>query len=215
MSYDDSMIEDIKLVELLNKYHIKATFNINTGLYDWKKERHCQPDVQKKIYVGHEVAVHTFLHKHLEELSDEEIYQEIKKDKDNIKKMFSVDPVGMAYPFGTYDKRVIKIAKELGIKYSRTIISTHNFEVCKTPMELTATCHHNDPELMNYAKKFVDLDKTKKDYVFYVWGHSYEFDEDNTKLNFEQLEDFLKLIANHKDIMYLTNAEVLRKLNLI
>lgn len=215
MSYDDSMIEDIEFVNLLNKYHIKATFNINTGLYNWKKERHCQIDVQTKIYSGHEVAVHTFLHKHLEELADNEIYDEIKKDKDNIEKTFGVIPVGMAYPFGTYNDKVIKIAKKLNIKYARTIVSTHDFRVCKNPMKLSTTCHHNDPNLMMYANEFIELDGSNRDYVFFVWGHSYEFDEENTKLNFEELERFLKFISGHKDIEYLTNSEVLMKLQLI
>ena len=30
-SYDDGVTQDIRLVELLNKYGLKATFNINSG----------------------------------------------------------------------------------------------------------------------------------------------------------------------------------------
>ena len=33
LSYDDGVVQDIRLIEILNKYGIKATFNINTGLY--------------------------------------------------------------------------------------------------------------------------------------------------------------------------------------
>lgn len=215
MSYDDSFLEDIKLVELMNKYHIKGTFNINTGLYDWRREDRCLVDVQKQIYEGHEIAVHTLLHKHLEELKDDEIKHEIKGDIDNIIKYFNVVPVGMAYPFGTYNEKVIDIAKNLGIKYSRTVVSTHDFRVCHTPMELTATCHHNDPNLLKYAKEFIDLDGSKEDYVFYLWGHSYEFDEKNTKFDFNDLEKFFQIISNRKDIQYLTNKDVLKKLHII
>lgn len=214
-SYDDGFIEDRELVRLFNKYNIKGTFNINTGLYKWEEARHIQKEEQLILYKGHEIAVHTLLHKHLEELNKEEITKEIKDDKDNIFNYFGVNPVGMAYPFGTYNDEVIKIARELGIKYSRTVISTHDFSVCKYPMELTATCHHNDPKLMDYAREFIKLDGSKNDYVFYVWGHSYEFDEKNTKLNFSEFEEFLKLIANRQDIKYLTNKDVLKELNII
>ena len=33
LSYDDGVVQDIRLIEILNKYGIKATFNINTGRY--------------------------------------------------------------------------------------------------------------------------------------------------------------------------------------
>ena len=33
LSYDDGVVEDIHLVQILNKYGLKATFNINTGVY--------------------------------------------------------------------------------------------------------------------------------------------------------------------------------------
>ena len=33
LSYDDGVVQDIRLVRILNKFGIKATFNINTGWY--------------------------------------------------------------------------------------------------------------------------------------------------------------------------------------
>ena len=35
LSFDDGPTEDIKLVELLNKYNMPATFNLNSGLEDF------------------------------------------------------------------------------------------------------------------------------------------------------------------------------------
>ena len=32
LSYDDGKIEDRRLVKIFNQYHIKATFNLNSGL---------------------------------------------------------------------------------------------------------------------------------------------------------------------------------------
>ena len=29
-SYDDGVTQDIRLIELLNKYHLKCTFNLNS-----------------------------------------------------------------------------------------------------------------------------------------------------------------------------------------
>ena len=33
LSYDDGITQDIRLVELLKKYGVKATFNLNSGLF--------------------------------------------------------------------------------------------------------------------------------------------------------------------------------------
>lgn len=42
--------------------------------------------------------------------------------------------------------------------------------------------------------------------LFYVWGHSYEFDAHDT---WGKFEEFCRLIAGHDDIFYGTNREVL------
>ena len=33
LSYDDGTLQDIRFVELLNKYNLKATFNLNSSLF--------------------------------------------------------------------------------------------------------------------------------------------------------------------------------------
>ena len=42
--------------------------------------------------------------------------------------------------------------------------------------------------------------------LFYIWGHSYEFDINDT---WERFEAFCKKISGHSDIFYGTNREVL------
>ena len=32
LSYDDAVIQDVRLIELLNKYNLKCTFNVNSEL---------------------------------------------------------------------------------------------------------------------------------------------------------------------------------------
>jgi len=57
MSYDDGKKQDRKLVEIFNKYGIKATFNINAGLLG-KDDRIAAEEIAN-LYQGHEVAAHT------------------------------------------------------------------------------------------------------------------------------------------------------------
>lgn len=41
--------------------------------------------------------------------------------------------------------------------------------------------------------------------LFYLWGHSYEFDRDN---NWNIMEEFAKKVGNKEDVWYATNVEI-------
>ena len=86
-SYDDGVEEDKRLVELLNRYGLKATFNLNSGIQTgasfWESNgiviRRMNIKGLKELYKGHEIAVHTLTHANLEMCSEETIYNEIWK----------------------------------------------------------------------------------------------------------------------------------------
>jgi len=59
--------------------------------------------------------------------------------------------------------------------------------------------------LMELAKSFVDLHKKQYLYLMYVWGHSYEFEQDG---NWELIEEFCRYIGSRDDIWYATNIEI-------
>lgn len=80
-SYDDGVTQDRRLIEILNRYGLKATFNINSGLLDrpddflmidGKKIGHAKVSAAevRRLYQGHEVAVHTLTHPNLTELDE-------------------------------------------------------------------------------------------------------------------------------------------------
>jgi hypothetical protein len=58
---------------------------------------------------------------------------------------------------------------------------------------------------MELAETFIKL-KPEIPQVFYLWGHSYEFDEDR---NWQVIEDFCRLISKRDDIFYAVNADAL------
>lgn len=70
---------------------------------------------------------------------------------------------------------------------------------------MPATCHHNNPRLMELAHIFVENPVTRHPNLFYLWGHSYEFDGNN---NWNVIEEFAEYIGNREDIWYATNIEV-------
>ena len=57
---------------------------------------------------------------------------------------------------------------------------------------------------MELARNFAALEPDKPQ-LFYVWGHSEEFEHDR---NWEILERFCDTLASNDDIFFGTNAEV-------
>lgn len=214
-SYDDGVVQDIRLINIFNKYGLKGTFNINTGLYlaeDSERERfygRMKLSEAQKLYIdsGHEVAVHALTHPFLEQLRDDEVLDEILSDRKNVENQYKIIARGMAYPYGTYNRRIIELLNSLGICYSRTVKSTEKFSLPEEWLELHPTCHHNNPNLMALADKFVNESPRYKscNWMFYIWGHSYEFDDNN---NWEVIEKLAEYVSFKDDVWYATNIEI-------
>ncbi len=206
-SYDDCVFQDRRLVEIFNKYGLKCTFNVNSGLFG-NGSRNIMPAEMPKLYEGHEVAVHCITHPHLENIeSDEEIIREVEGDRLALSEIMGYNVVGMAYPFGTYNDRVVElIDKKTGVLYSRTVKQTLAFDVQTDLLRFNPTLHHKNERLFELAEKFIDM-KPESPQIFYIWGHSYEFDREEGE--WERFEEFCKLISGKDDIFYGTNAEVL------
>ena len=219
-SYDDGVVQDIRLIELLNKYGLKCTFNLNSELLskkgmlirEGKRIAHYKIHTEdvKHIYEGHEVAVHTLTHPNLTQCDDKEIIRQVEADRLNLSELVEYEVVGMAYPCGgvNNDDRVAGIIKKnTGVKYSRTITTNNCFDLQENLYRFNPTAYHLDFEkMMQLGREFVEF-KSKEPKVFYIWGHSYEMDYGADY--WVKLEEFFKLISNKEDIFYGTNKEVL------
>ena len=219
-SYDDGVVQDIRLIELLNKYGLKCTFNLNSELLskkgmlirEGKRIAHYKIHTEdvKHIYEGHEVAVHTLTHPNLTQCDDKEIIRQVETDRLNLSELVGYEVVGMAYPCGgvNNDDRVAGIIKKnTGVKYSRTITTNNCFDLQENLYRFNPTAYHLDFEkMMQLGREFVEF-KPKEPKVFYIWGHSYEMDYGADY--WVKLEEFFKLISNKEDIFYGTNKEVL------
>ena len=219
-SYDDGVTQDVRLIELLNKYGLKCTFNLNsdflgTGKIVKRRGKNVshykiQPCDVKLVYEGHEVAVHTLSHPNLINCYEPEIIRQVEKDRLKLSELAGYEVVGMAYPCGgvNNDNRVAEIIKNnTGVKYSRTIASTHNFDIQENLYRFNPTVYHlNFDRMMALGEEFLQL-KTETPQIFYIWGHSYEMDLGADY--WVKLEEFFKLISNKDDIFYGTNKEVL------
>lgn len=220
-SYDDGVTQDIRLIELFNKYGIKGTFNLNSELLgkpgalerDGVKIDHTKvkPEDVKHIYAGHEVAVHTLTHPSLPKSDDAEVIRQVEEDRLNLSELCGYEVLGMAYPGGgvNCDDRVAAIIKNnTPIKYARTITVTKSFEPYPDLYQYKGTVYHHIhfDEMFELGRQFLEL-KTDTPKTFYIWGHAYEFDIFPER--WAKMEEFCKMMSGHDDIFYGTNLEVL------
>lgn len=211
-SFDDGNESDVKLVELINKYNLKASFNLNSGLYD-KNDEWLYNDrflVKKlcpfdgKLYEGHEICVHGLYHRAAPELNDEELYEEFAKDKENLEKVAKYPILGAAYAYGAYDDRTVEILNKIGIKYCRTVAATDDFSLQTDMLRYKASCHFRDKDAFDKINRFLEMEADSPQ-IMYIWGHSYEGDGDNA---WGRMEDIFKLLSGKEDILYGTNTQV-------
>jgi len=224
-SYDDGTTQDIRLIEIFNKYGLKGTFNLNSECLGKEGSLLCdekytinhtkvkREDV-KHIYDGHEVAVHTLTHPNLTKIEDDaEVLRQVEQDRINLSELVGYEVEGMAYPCGApnCNERVAQIIKNNTIiKYARTVDVTKSFEPYKDLYQYKGTLYHqgNWDILFETGKKFLEL-KTDTPKVLYIWGHSFEFDIYPER--WEIFEEFCKMISGQNDIFYGTNLDVLNK----
>lgn len=203
MSYDDGVVQDRRLVEIFNKYGIKATFHLNSGTLG--AEKHIAPSEVATLYAGHEVSCHSLTHPYLENIPAQEVIYEIDEDRKNLESLCSYPVFGMSYPFGTFSEKVKEQASMLGIVYSRTVKSTNKFFLPENFLEWNPTCHHRE----NIAEKYQKLKSRGRGMsLLYIWGHAYELDKGTEDNSWEMIEQFCALAGNDPDIWYATNIEI-------
>lgn len=119
MSYDDGKHEDRRLVGIFNKYNIKGTFNLNSGL-EGDPVRIPQAEY-RELYKGHEVACHTVSHPTIARCPLAAVAQEIIEDRKRLEEIMGYPVRGLAYPNGSYSKEICGLLPGLGIRYGRIV----------------------------------------------------------------------------------------------
>ena len=218
-SYDDGVTQDRRLAEIFRRYGLRATFNINSEFFGGKNElirngvsvRHDKLTVAEaiEVYRGHEVAAHTLTHPFLPKTEDVEVIRQVEEDRRALSAIFGYEVVGMAYPGGgiNHDARVENLVRaNTGCRYARTTDATGTFALPGDPIAWNPTVYHIDTdEMFALGEKFLALGPDEPA-LFYVWGHSYEFDAWDFWARFE---DFCHMMSGKEDIFYGTNREVL------
>lgn len=219
LSYDDGIVYDRRLVELMNHYGVKGTFNLNSALLDKScmirsdgidaEESVITAEEIPQLYEGHEVATHASRHIALAQCGSAALY-EILEDRKVLESLVPYMVRGHAYPYGIYDETVLAMLKAAGIRYARTVVSTGAFGLPENFLEWHPTCHHTDFRLMELARQFCEPEKepegVAEPQLFYLWGHSYEFARQD---NWKVMEDFLAYVSGYKEEIWMaTNGDI-------
>lgn len=215
-SYDDGVRQDKRLIKIFKKYGLKGTFNISAGLFTDKYEG-VEDGIMSlpealELYTdsGMEIAAHGYKHLDLTMVDGAVATNDVLMGRKELENIFGGVIKGMAYAYGSFNDKVVQSLKDCGVNYCRTTEATDSFVISNDWLRLPATCHHNSPKLMELAKEFVEITEVPRYWsnyprLFYVWGHSYEFDRNN---NWSVIEDLAAYISGKDDIWYATNGEI-------
>lgn len=201
LSYDDGQISDLRLVKIMDQYKIKGTFHLNSGNID-RPGFLTRNDIITN-FINQEISAHTKTHPRLDRISNSMIIDEVLSDRIALEDIVKYPVRGMSYPYGVYDKGIEGIVNSLGIEYSRTVHGTNNFIIPKDFLEWHPTCHHN--KISDLWEQFLERESKHEMLLFYLWGHSFEFNQND---NWDIIETFCSKAGNQDNIWYATNIEI-------
>lgn len=217
-SFDDGVVQDIRLTALFRRYGLRATFNINSGLFgavhsfttsdgrDVTTTR-MEEDCIRRVYPGFEIASHGSLHKGLDRLPREELDAELGADVARLSELCGTRVRGYAYPGGSFGGGCAARLQQYGLCYARTVQSKRNFALPDNFYYWHPTCHENDPALPELLARFCGAEDPCDLPLFYLWGHAYELDFDDTD-RWARIEQTCATLAGREDCYYATNIEL-------
>ena len=213
LSFDDGTIYDKRFIALLNKYGLRATFNLNSGLddfiwyYEDKPIRRLNLEESKDIYNGHEVASHSLTHPYFSSLDEKRQIQEVEEDILNLEKIFSRKIEGFAFPFIDQTEANIQVVKNnIDLKYIRCSIFTEKI-LPKDRYHVGINALYDDKDIYEKLERYKS--NILPNSLFVIAGHSYEFEVKN---DWEKIENLLKYLKENDDLLVLPLIDAVKLL---
>ncbi len=239
-SFDDGLEQDKRIIPILKKYGMGATFHLNSGLFgdrtyegrignlgmtempaeEYEKGgRHLLPyvphfripeDEVRQVYEGFEIASHTKHHVNLDRCSEEERVCEIREDAQALSALFGQEVTGFAYPYGAGAKKSRQALQAAGIQYARLAVSRPGFHFPEDPLAMPLTCWHISAGAMEKVWSFIREDAEEEDLFFLMFAHGYEFDFGTKESNWDKFERICRNVAEAGNITCCSIGEALR-----
>lgn len=210
LTFDDGTVHDRRFVELLNKYRIPCTFNVNSGLEDFVWEFEGNKVVRQKLpetveqYRGHEVASHSLTHPKLDTLYPPRLRREVEEDCAALQAIFGLKEIGFGVPFTVCGEREIKIIRKF-VRYIRLSEYASSFALPTDPYHIPIHALYNDPDVREKIAAFAENDLS--DSLFVLAGHSYELEFLH---HWDYMEELLQYIKSF-DFTMLTTMDFVNR----
>ncbi len=217
-SYDDGTVHDKRLAATLDRYGIKCTFNIGGTNLGTPGHMTAAEVKAHLLDAGHEVAAHGAHHRALGMIRPAEGVREVLDCRALLEDTFGCIVRGMAYPdtvqFGVAaDYAVVReYLKALDIEYCRTADGDNmDFELPQDWYAWMPSVKDIHPRVMDYVHAFNELKEenlyvaVRQPRLFYVWGHSYDFENHQ---NWGHLDALCEALGGKDDTWYATNGEI-------
>ena len=177
--WDDAILNDLRLIQILKKYKAKATFAVDAGNLTEMRQTNAWPvkgtlfgkvsigDI-KTIYSEFEIASHGLTHKVLPGMSAAEMQREVVESKKLLESWLGRPIKGFVYPGCPYDDAAIEAVRAAGYTWARTCQNAPDFDPAVNPLAMRTTVAFNKP---NFWQEFNRIKATGG--VFIFWGHTF------------------------------------------
>lgn len=216
ISYDDGVLQDVRFVDLLNRYGLKGTFNLNYGLmkqgFAWTHEcgmvvRRLPESEVLTLYQGHEIASHSYSHPYFDSASETEILKELGADKFFLEKLFGREVAGYATPFYYYSDLMADCVRHCGFEYARISEESNDYSIPENFYWWRGSKIHWSEDLEGFVDGFLSTDQELA--LCQLVGHSYDLDVYDM---WDRMESILKAVSQSPDVWAATHSELVRYL---
>lgn len=126
-----------KILDILKKENVHVTFFMTGGWID------SYPDDVKKILAdGHDLGNHSQNHKNMSQLSESEIKEELLEPYKKIKQLTGYEMFLFRPPYGDYDNKVIKTAKNIGFYSIQWDVDSLDWKDYGVQSIINTVCNH-------------------------------------------------------------------------
>lgn len=233
-SWDDGHPLDLRIAEMLKKYGLKGTFYIPV-----RNDEHPVMDKKELLDLASEFEIggHTVNHVDLTTLSAKKAHEEIIDGKKILEDIIGREMVIFAYPRGHYNRQIKEQVKMAGFRGARSASWFHveypddlyciHPTIHVYPHSALVHIGHLIKELnIEILKDYLLFERGMSDLksltarwlekivcdggILHIWGHSWEIEEMGL---WEDLEVIISYISQFKDIVHLTNGEIILRMN--
>lgn len=203
--WDDGLVTDLRLLEILRKCGATAAFAISPGRH---KNDRCVNDPrgeygvlvarnELKEFSDFEIVNHTDTHVDLNKVDAERTRIEIVDGRRRLEDIYGRAVRGFCYPYGVHTPAALKVLREGEALYARTTQGGHTSHLDN--LLLHPTGRWNEVDVMSVAERASGR--------LILWGHTYEL---TSPAHWDRVRKLYDILTGHPNIKLVTFEEMVK-----